>query len=239
MDDVATGKSGIPLKPIQITGLGELGLCHVPSKLSNFPVPAHIYDIFWPALSDFIGSVTGPDLLSAPGTRGRVVRIAPGLVVKQTGSNTEEELIVLSYVQQQTSIPVPRCFPLHSPNPPPYYICVEEVRGVTLESCLEGMSREDLESIVTQLRSIVQQLRSLPNVAGELGSITGGQYYNDAVPKAVTAKGCFHNVVEFNQFWHDSLMHAWVKEPVDELIGKLPLACPVVFWVIWCLEISW
>ena len=30
---------------------------------------------------------------------------------------------------------------------------MEEVRGVTLESCLEDMGREDLESIVTQLRS--------------------------------------------------------------------------------------
>src|SRR5579875_660463 len=119
----------------------------------------------------------------------KVVRTAPGTVIKYRG-DLAEEVICLNFAQDNLSaVRVPRV--LHHPGdarqanlwdprteslPQVWYICMEEIPGVQLKEVIDTFTSQQLKHIASQIRGILAEMHSVP--ANKLGSVSGGPFRN-------------------------------------------------------------
>lgn len=152
-----------------------------------------------------------------------VLRTTPGVVVKYGYKEFSEEVRVMEFIRSKTSIPIPRV--LYAP-PDDWYICMEEVRGTSLDKSIDIMTTSELDHIAQQLKQILVQMRSV--TAPKLGSVTGGPYRNTYFPKQVAPDHPPDSTAQFIDAYREILMLFCTKEFTDELLSAFPRDVDIV-----------
>ncbi|KAF8153280.1 hypothetical protein B0H34DRAFT_820332 [Crassisporium funariophilum] len=92
--------------------------------------------------------------LAAVPDRGKVAVINESLVVKSRLRTSIQEAMAMMYIQQQTSIPVPKvhlCFQHNKKT----HIVMERMKGQPLADCLPSMTEQQLRNVGTQLAGFI------------------------------------------------------------------------------------
>src|ERR1700722_18376543 len=132
--------------------------------------------LWLPRCYDDLRRIAPSEIISASNFGGkRVVRTAPGVLVKY-GGDCAEEVICTLFARNKLSLPAARI--LHHPgqvqsrqpwriplpdDPPPsvWYICMEEVPGLTLDKVIDSMTERALHHVARQLKDILSQMQSV------------------------------------------------------------------------------
>ncbi|OTB15846.1 hypothetical protein K445DRAFT_59911 [Daldinia sp. EC12] len=131
---------------------------------------------------------------------GRCVPISEHVVVKKGLFVHLTEAATMIFVAKNTSIPVPRvyCAFVHKNIA---HIVMERIQGDPLSSAWKKLSKEDLESILSQLRGMLQELREIkppPNTGVE--SCVGGSLQDPRMTRSYPRFGPFKTIQDFH-FW--------------------------------------
>ena len=112
-------------------------------------------------------------------TAGEVYRPGEGTIIK-IRADFSEEILAMNFARRHTSITIPRV--LHYPHSSwkVWYLCMEEVRGVSLDKTLEAMTTEQLDHIASHLKWVITELRKVKPQA--IGSVSGGPFRNGYFP---------------------------------------------------------
>ncbi|KAF8828790.1 kinase-like domain-containing protein [Lentinula edodes] len=170
----------------------------------------------------------------------KVVRTAPGVVIKYRG-DLAEEVNCLNFARDHLSIRVPRV--LHHPGdvrqstlwdprteelPQVWYICMEEIQGVQLKEVIDSFTPLQLEHVASQIKAILADMHSVP--APHIGSVSGGPFQNSYFfPYAVKPQNAWTKVSDFIDHYHQLLMTFGTEEYAKELLANFPQDCPVNF----------
>ncbi|KAJ3776962.1 kinase-like domain-containing protein [Lentinula raphanica] len=181
------------------------------------------------------------DIVYQPNLGGsKVVRTAPGVLIKYRG-DLAEEVNCLLYTHQHLSFRVPRV--LHHPGdarqlnlwdprteelPDVWYICMEEIPGVQLKEVIDTLTPVQLEHVASQIKGILTEMHSLS--ASYIGSVTGGPFRNlYFFPDAIRPQHAWTKVSEFIDHFHRLLMTFGTEEYARELLANFPQDCPIYF----------
>jgi aminoglycoside phosphotransferase len=107
----------------------------------------------------------------------KITRVTDSVIVKKGRclSNFLDEIGLLQFVKENTTIPVPEVLGLHYTEEDECYLFMSLVEGCTLASKWEDMSTEDKHKITSQLVHYISQLRSLePQQPINFGSVVNG-----------------------------------------------------------------
>lgn len=171
----------------------------------------------------------------------KVVRTAPGIVIKYRG-DLAEEVICLNFAHDNLSvIRVPRV--LHHPGdarranlwdprteslPQVWYICMEEIPGVQLKEVIDTFTSQQLKHIASQIRDILTEMHSVPAI--KLGSVSGGPFRNSYFfPYAIKPQSAWLKVPDFIDHYHQLLMTFGTEEYAKELLANFPRDCSIRF----------
>ena len=202
-------------------------------KAHNFRLPKSPQDL----------SKISNDIISRPMGGSVVARLGNGVLIKYGGWDLAEEVLCTRFARDKTSLPVPRI--LHHPGslyrrenwadtspgayffriPSVWYFCVEEVRGVSLDTVVDTMSTKQHEDVAEQLKSILSAMQVLKPKT--LGSVTGGSYRNMmCVPPLLQPKQAFSTMAEFRDYIHFLMTQCGrPQQEIDELLACIPLNC--------------
>lgn len=106
----------------------------------------------------------------------KVIKVSTTIVVK-VGRGVDrfrDEVALMEFVKQSTSIPIPEVFGFHHNEDVECFIFMSYIEGCTLESSWPSLRLEDRKTIESQLAGYFAELRSLPSpnpvTLGSLGS---------------------------------------------------------------------
>jgi aminoglycoside phosphotransferase len=94
----------------------------------------------------------------------KVIKVSTTIVVK-VGRGVDrfrDEVALMEFVKQSTSIPIPEVFGFHHNEDDECFIFMSYVEGCTLESSWPSLGLEDRKTIESQLAGYIAELRSLP-----------------------------------------------------------------------------
>ncbi|CRK20821.1 hypothetical protein HYQ46_007801 [Verticillium longisporum] len=135
---------------------------------------------------------------------GLCIPISKHKIVK-TGIRTHlTEGATLKYLEENTSIPVPKvfCSFLHKNRA---YIVMERIQGDELPTALNVLSPEALEGLFLQLRKFIQELRALKPPTTGVESCVGGSLFDSRIPRGNPRFGPFTTIQNFHFWLRDDL----------------------------------
>lgn len=185
-------------------------------ELSETWLPKNVEDL----------AALAPENIVYRGPASRVVRTAPGVLIKYSGHELSEEVRCAEFALRHTSIPIPRVihYPQHARV---WYICMEEAPGISLDKTINSMSTLQLDEIASQLKDVLTQLQSVNSKS--LGSVTGGPYRNQFFPEQVAPTHAFSNVGEFLDAYRDILMLFCTEVFTEALLSRFPRSSSIAF----------
>ena len=95
----------------------------------------------------------------------KVIKVSTTIVVK-VGRGVDrfrDEVALMEFVKQSTSIPIPEVFGFHHNEDVECFIFMSYIEGCTLESSWPSLRLEDRKTIESQLAGYFAELRSLPS----------------------------------------------------------------------------
>ena len=207
-------------------------------------------DLWLPKSSEDLEALPASDVISRQ-TRGlrAVVKTGPGVLIMYA-RDLAEKVICAQFALDEAALPVPRI--LYYPGDPHHvvtvqnliaeqplvdsvwYICMEQVPGVSLDKVIDTMTVEELDHVAAQLKLLLLCMRTIQSKT--LGSVSEGPYRNTFFPPNVSPKRSFTSVEEFIDQYRslftfiaggnmDSVSHAYV----DTLLSPFPRDCPMYF----------
>jgi aminoglycoside phosphotransferase len=95
----------------------------------------------------------------------KVIKVSATIVVKvgREVDRFQDEVALMEFVKQSTSIPIPEVFGFHHNEDDECFIFMSYVEGCTLESSWPSLGLEDRKTIESQLAGYFAELRSLPS----------------------------------------------------------------------------
>ena len=104
-----------------------------------------------------------------------------------------------------------------------------ETEGITLESCLADLDQIQLDFVVHDLSVLIAEMRSIPNLHGNIGSVSGGPFQNQHFARPLAEP--FNDLHEMNAYWRVMLDPMLSPSYVDLAFTEelLPTTCPIVF----------
>ncbi|KAJ3787262.1 kinase-like domain-containing protein [Lentinula aff. detonsa] len=170
----------------------------------------------------------------------KVVRTAPGVVIKYRG-DLAEEVNCLDFAHKHLSVRVPRV--LHHPGdarrsalwdprieklPDVWYICMEEIPGVQLKEVIDTFTPLQLKDVASQIKGLLTEMRSI--AAPHIGSASGGPFRNNYFfPYAIKPQHAWTKVSDLIDHFHQLLMTFGTEEYARELLASFPQDCPIYF----------
>ncbi|KAF8066990.1 kinase-like domain-containing protein [Lyophyllum atratum] len=148
------------------------------------------------------------------------------LVVKSGSRASIREAMAMMYIQQRTSIPVPKvhmCFQ-HNDHT---YIVMDRIKGQPLEVCLSSMTEQQLRSVATQLAGFVRELGTLESDTRRLmGSWPSGPYDNLLFDPPPLHE--FRDLEAFHSYWIWRLGSQMTLSEVPSALCEVGRQCNVV-----------
>ncbi|KAK7472996.1 hypothetical protein VKT23_001100 [Stygiomarasmius scandens] len=192
------------------------------------------HDLWLPQSYQDLNNLPPENIVYQPAFGGsKVVRTAPGVLVKYRGDLAEEVLCLL-FLQDKISVRIPRVLhhpgdphisnlwdPLAEPMPRVWYICMDEVPGVPLQKVIHTLSPQQLEHIASQLKAILAEMHSIN--APHLGSVSGGPFRNQYFYlRSIQPKYAWATVSEFIDHFRQLLMTFGTVEYTEQLLADFP-----------------
>jgi hypothetical protein len=134
-----------------------------------------------------------------PGSVRKIVKIDSNKVVKLGPDINMAEAESMKFIQNNTTIPVPRVLKAYTKEGCGY-ILMEFVEGELLEKVWPKLLSDERRVILAELKECIRQMRQIPCPDGTLiGSVTGGPAVDRRQLGSVTG-GPFASEAEFNEW---------------------------------------
>jgi aminoglycoside phosphotransferase (APT) family kinase protein len=173
-----------------------------------------------------------PDQTVYSGNARRIVRLRPRVIMK-VSKNAHAEVEAHWFAQEHAGVPIPRLLlPLDAtaPMPTPWLFCMEECKGVSLETVIDDMSTSQLDHVALQLRRIVDNIASVKSESREfLGSVTGGPFRNMFFPEHLSPDSAFDTVHDFLDAFRQILLFFCTESFTEDFLAQFPESAQVVF----------
>ncbi|KAF2223512.1 kinase-like domain-containing protein [Elsinoe ampelina] len=137
----------------------------------------------------------------------------------------QREVEAMTFVRENTSIPVPTVHEIHAPKGAKgneCWILLQRVPGIALDKAWVQMDKDAQEGVTTQLRRHLDELHALqPPQHGTISSCSGGQVYDHRLGAHMCC-GPFNSVREF----HDFLIEPVAKHAHAKIVAKYRVVLP-------------
>lgn len=162
------------------------------------------------------------------GSYGPVKLLPFGLVLKLGKLGAAEEAQTIHFIQKHTQIPLPRVI-LSVSGIWNHYMLMKHVDGELLQSKWKGLSREQRENVINQLRSIVEQLRSLPTPQPPAVSALNNKPCLDGRVAGNRTFGPFRTVAEFHDHLIDVSKFYMAEDDLQRIRSQMSDKYRIVF----------